>query len=131
MPNYVLDTHACLFALGAPKKLGRRARRAIEAAEAEGDVIFVPAIVASEIVLLNELGRTELSLPKLRAALDASSSWRFLAIDLAQIDGFSSLSGIRDPFDRLIVSAARCTGSKLVSKDATIAELGLVDVVWS
>jgi PIN domain nuclease of toxin-antitoxin system len=37
---------------------------------------------------------------------------------------------IRDPFDRLIVSAARVHGARLVTRDEAIAGLGLVPVVW-
>jgi PIN domain nuclease of toxin-antitoxin system len=48
-----------------------------------------------------------------------------------QLDEFSSLTSIRDPFDRLIVSAARSTGAKLITKDESLADSGLVDVVWS
>jgi PIN domain nuclease of toxin-antitoxin system len=37
---------------------------------------------------------------------------------------------IRDPFDRLIVATGRSTGAKLISRDETLRDLGLVDVVW-
>jgi PIN domain nuclease of toxin-antitoxin system len=48
-----------------------------------------------------------------------------------QLDEFVSLTSIRDPFDRLVVSAARTLDAKLVSKDEALAETGLVEVVWS
>ena len=131
MSSYVLDTHACLFALGSPKKLGARARRALEHADARGEAVWIPAATASEVVLLKELGRTELGLPALRKAIETSSSWRFLPLNFDQIDVFASLASIRDPFDRLILSAARVVDGKLISKDAALAELGMVDVVWA
>ena len=33
--------------------------------------------------------------------------------------------------DRLILSAARSTGAKLITRGETLSDLGLVDVVWS
>lgn len=129
MAEYVLDTHACLFALAAPKKLGRRARRALQLADAHGTCVWLPAAVAAEVVLLHELGRTDLGMPALRDVLE-QSCWRFLPLDLRQIDEFAALTAIRDPFDRLIVAAARSVGAKLISRDAALQELGLVDVIW-
>ena len=130
MTDLVLDTHACLFALGAPKKLGRRARRVLEEADAKAGCVWIPAIAAAEVVMLKELGRTELGLPVLRRACE-ETCWRFLPIDLDQIDEFAALAAIRDPFDRLIVAATRCAGAKLISRDAALADLGLVDVIWA
>jgi len=130
MAEYVLDTHACLFALAAPKKLGRRARRALDQADAQGQDVWLPAAVAAEVVMLKELGRTDLGVPALRQALE-HSCWRFLPLDLRQIDEFAALTAIRDPFDRLIVAAARSTGAKLISRDAALQKLGLVEVIWA
>lgn len=57
-------------------------------------------------------------------------SLHFLPLDLAQMEIFASISSLRDPFDRMIVSAAIATKSKLITKDAMLAESGLVEVVW-
>jgi PIN domain nuclease of toxin-antitoxin system len=130
MAEYLLDTHACLYALAAPKKLGRRARRALDQADQKGHAVWLPAAVAAEVVILKELGRSELGLPALRTAFE-NSCWCFLPLDLRQIDEFAGLSAIRDPFDRLIVAAARSVGARLITRDATLAELGLVDIIWS
>jgi PIN domain nuclease of toxin-antitoxin system len=54
-----------------------------------------------------------------------------LALDLEQLEEFAALASIRDPFDRLIVAAARRTRAKLVSRDAKLAECGLVETVWA
>jgi PIN domain nuclease of toxin-antitoxin system len=129
--DYVLDTHACIFALAAPTKLGRRARQVLQRAEIERKSVFIPVAAAAEIVLLHELGRTDLGLPSLRAACERSTSWRILPLDIEQVDEFASLTSIRDPFDRLIVAAARRLRAKLVSRDSLIQESGLVETIWS
>jgi PIN domain nuclease of toxin-antitoxin system len=130
MSRYVLDTHAYLLAVTAPKKLGKDAARILRRIERGDDEGLLPAAVASEIVMLAELRRTEIGLAELKASLEDTPALRFLPLDLAQLEVFASLHNIRDPFDRLIASAALATGSRLVTKDAKLTESGLVDVVW-
>jgi PIN domain nuclease of toxin-antitoxin system len=125
--EYILDTHACVFALAHPRKLGAAARRVLESKPGR---VWIPAAVAAEIALLRELGRIGLGLPELRAAIDGSECLRFLDLTFEQIEIFGSLGGIRDPFDRLVVSAARARRAKLISKDDALVDTGLVDVVW-
>lgn len=131
MASYVLDTHALVFALTAPAKLGRRARAALKRVESNRDEAWVPAAVVAELILLRELGRIDVGLAELRSVLEERANVRFLALELAQLDLFRELSGIRDPFDRLIVSAAKSTGAKLLSKDEHLGESHLVEVVWA
>lgn len=94
-------------------------------------VAWIPAAVVAEIVLLRELGRVRIGLPELRAAVESTSSFRFLALDLRQLDEFAAHSGIRDPFDRLIVSACRVVDARLVTKDEALQESGLVRTLWT
>lgn len=129
--KYVIDTHACVFLLAAPRKLGASARKALERVENGQDEAWVPAAVGAELVLLHELGRIRIGLPQLRETFDAVSGLRFLPLDLHQLDQFVSLTAIRDPFDRLIISAARSLKAELISHDEALGESGLVRIVWS
>lgn len=131
VPNYILDTHACIFSLVAPGKIGAKARAALRSVEDGRSQAWIPAAVVAEIVLLRELGRIELGLAHLKTAMEQAAGLRFLPLDLQQLDEFAALGALRDPFDRLIVSAARASGAKLVTRDAAVAELGLVQTVWS
>ena len=132
MPRrYVVDTHTCVFLLAAPRKLGASARRTLQRVESGRDEAWVPAAVAAEIVLLHELGRIGIGLPQLRETLDSVPGLRFLPLDLHQLDEFASLTGIRDPFDRLIMSAARSLKADLVSRDEALGQSGLVRIVWA
>lgn len=45
--KYVIDTHACVFLLAAPRKLGASARTALERVESEHDEAWVPAASAA------------------------------------------------------------------------------------
>lgn len=131
MPRYVLDTHACVFSLIAPGKLGVKARRALESVERGAGVAWVPAAVVAEIVLLRELGRIEIGLSHLKTAMEQAPGLRFLPLDLHQLDEFAALGAVRDPFDRLIVAASRVLEAKLLTRDGVIGELGLVQTLWS
>ena len=130
MVDYVLDTHACLFALAKPAKLGRRAKRALQSVEYGDSTGWIPAAVVAEIVLLHELGRSGIGLPQLEAAMEEAPSLRFLPLDQQQLREFAAHTGIRDPFDRLIVSAARVTNSRLITRDEDLSDTNLVHVVW-
>ena len=40
------------------------------------------------------------------------------------------MRSLADPFDRMVVAAARAAELPLVTADPTIASSGLVDVIW-
>jgi PIN domain nuclease of toxin-antitoxin system len=130
MSDFVLDTHACVFALVAPNRLGAAARRGLRQIEAGRATAWVPAAVAAEIVLLRELGRIGIGLAELKTAMEKAPSLRFLPLDLAQVNEFAAHSGVRDPFDRLIISACRTVGAKLMTRDRFLHDSGLVQAVW-
>jgi PIN domain nuclease of toxin-antitoxin system len=117
--------------LGAPRKLGTRAAAVARRVETGHDVALIPAAVVAEVALSSELDRTSLGVRDVRVAFDETPALRFLPLDLDQLDMFTALPMIRDPFDRLIVSAARVHGARLVTRDEALGKLGLVHVVWS
>ena len=130
LTEYLLDTHTCVYALISPAKLGTAARRALQEVERGRAIVWIPAVVAIEIALLRERGRIGVGLPQLREALAQASGLQFLALDLQQIDEFAVLTSIKDPFDRLILSACRATGARLITKDANLLDSKIVHTVW-
>jgi len=130
MSDVVLDTHACVYALVAPARLGPAARRLLKSVEAGRLTAWVPAAVVAELVILKDLGRITVGLPELRIAMEHTASLRFLPLDWKQLDEFAAHASIRDPFDRLIVSACRAVDGRLVTKDQRLQASGLVRVVW-
>ncbi len=55
---------------------------------------------------------------------------RLLSIDLEQTKEFALLRTLGDPFDRMLVAAARAVKAPLVTADGAIGASGLVDVIW-
>ena len=117
--------------LAAPRRLGAQARRALQRVEAGRGEAWVPAAALAELLILRELGRVTIGLPEIKHAMDAAAGLHFLPLDLHQLDQFAALTAIRDPFDRLIVSAARSLQAVLITRDAGLVESGLVDTIWA
>jgi PIN domain nuclease of toxin-antitoxin system len=117
--------------LTAPRKLGARARAALESVEAGRDQAWLPAAVVAELLILRGLGKLGIGLPEVKNALEANLNLRFLPLDLVQLEEFAALSVIRDPFDRLMVSASRAMRARLLTRDQVISESGLIETVWS
>ena len=130
MARYVLDTHTCVFMLTSPRKLGARARAIIENVEAGRDQAWLPAAVVAELLILRGLGKLGIGLPEVKNALESCANLRFLPLDLVQLEEFAALSAVRDPFDRLMVSASRATHARLLTRDQALAESGLIETVW-
>jgi len=129
--DVVLDTHACVYALAAPARLGRAARRRLAEVEMGRAIAWIPAAVVAELVLLREMGRIKVGIQELRAAMEDAPALRFLPLDLRQLDEFAAHAAIRDPFDRLIVSACRSVQAELITKDTTLSDTGLVRTIWT
>ena len=130
MKEYVLDTHAFLWWAARPKRLGGAAARALRQVDAGRALAWVPSIVGVELSLLAESGRLGLGAAELQAATVRNSSLRILPHDLEQALQFALLRSLKDPFDRMIVAAARATHRPLLTADERIANSGLVEVVW-
>ena len=124
----VLDTHALLWWLHEPDRLGAKATAAIAAA----DTLGVPAIACWEVALLVQRRRYELALPmgEWLAAVRSLPRVHILALTAETAVLAAGLAMHPDPADRFIVATALQERARLVSKDALIAGLPFVDVVW-
>ncbi len=131
MKEYVLDTHAFVWWATRPARLGSGARRALRLVDRGLARAFIPAIVGAELTLLAEAGRRVPGVAELEAATRRNGEVRILSMDLAQATEFALLAALSDPFDRMIVAAARATTRPLLTADDPIAESGLVEVIWS
>lgn len=118
----LLDTHVLVWLDAGSDKLGKRARRAIEAAF-EADELAVCAISFWELAMLQQRGR--IALPPLRAWREElfDMGLREIAVDGAIGLAAAELQGFHpDPADRLIVAAAMLRNALLVTADTHILE---------
>lgn len=123
----VVDTHVLLWWLSSPRKLTRKAARALKAARRVG----VPAITTWELAMLVTKGRVTLDRSALEWINDALAMPR---VELLPLTPAIAVHAARyppgDPADRIIAATAVVEGVALVSADERIAALAGVDVIW-
>jgi PIN domain nuclease of toxin-antitoxin system len=127
--EYVLDTHAVVFYLRG-RRMGREAARVFRDVDGGRAGAVVPSIVPIEMTLLRDAGRTAIGMVEFEATVGRNPAFRVLPLDFAQAREFALLPALRDPFDRMIVAAARAVQLPLITADGEIADSGLVEVVW-
>lgn len=126
----VIDTHALVWYLSDPKRLGKKARRHLSAVDRGRAKVLIPAIVLVELALVREAGRRVIGPVEVEAATAANANLEVLPLDLAQSREFVLLGSCADPFDRMILAAARVVGVPLVTADERIASSGLAKTMW-
>jgi PIN domain nuclease of toxin-antitoxin system len=129
LSTVVADTQALAWYVTEPARLGPGARRGFAACEESRSFCHVPVVALMEIWMLLERGRVLISPPKLLEAIERHSGFSVLDLDLDQALEFGALTAIRDPMDRMIVAAARATGSRLISSDAKLSGHG-IERIW-
>lgn len=129
MVRLVADTHAIVWHLSAPRRLGSGARRAFAQADEGRWLCCVPAIALVEVGLLNERRRIDVGAGEVLRAIGGRPGYAVLALDAEQALEFAGLVGIRDPVDRMVLAAARATRSRLLSVDEALDGFG-VERVW-
>jgi PIN domain nuclease of toxin-antitoxin system len=125
-----IDTHALVWYLSRPKRLGRAASRLLRDADAGRAEILIPAIVVIELALLKEAGRNLASAPQIEALFDEQPAFELLPLEFSQATEFVLLDALADPFDRMIVAAARASDVPLITADLRIEASALVETIW-
>jgi PIN domain nuclease of toxin-antitoxin system len=123
--NYLLDTHAFLWALAAPGKLGHEARRILENPDT---MVFVSAVSAVEIAIKRSLGK--LDAPEGLAAEIPARGFQELPLRFAHGEALASLRRHHDdPFDRMLVAQALVERLQILSRDEKLRAYP-VRVIW-
>lgn len=130
MTSVCIDTHVLVWHLSKPRRLGKRAARLLRQADAGRVGVIIPAIVLVELTLIREAGRNTVGVSEVEALLAAQPAFELGPFGLADAREFALLATVKDPFDRMILAAARARSSPLVTADAELHELALVETVW-
>ncbi len=121
----LLDTHALIWAMTSPEKLGRDAAKAI----LDGaNIVQVSAASAWEIATKARLGKLPEAEALERAFLEAvtGAGYAMLAIDAATaLRAGRIVSEHRDPFDRMIAAQALDGDMPVISGDTKLDMFGL------
>lgn len=119
----LLDSHAFLWVVMAPEKLGKRARNALSS---PGNEAFVSAVTFWELSLKYSLGKLSLEgiTPKDLPQIAISAGFSLLPMESENAASFHLLPRIahKDPFDRMLVWQAIHGEMHLLSKDQAFKE---------
>ena len=128
----VTDTHPLIFHAAGSGRLGPRAARLFERCEAREALVYVPAAVIWECSLLARARRVDLR-RSVRAFFDdlfSNPAYQPLDATADQMFTADDLPLTHDPFDALIVAAARSLDLPLITRDGRIRDSGTVAIVW-
>jgi PIN domain nuclease of toxin-antitoxin system len=109
----LLDTEVLIWWDTNDKRLGQKARASIQ----DADDVFVSAASAWEISIKSALGKLQAARQPSEAVADAG--FQSLPVTFEHAEAVLELPAHhRDPFDRLIVAAARIESLTVVSSDS-------------
>jgi PIN domain nuclease of toxin-antitoxin system len=130
----VLDTHAWIWFIDAPEKLGKKAATAIDKARKAGEHLHVSCISTWEIHMLAAKQRLSLAIaPDLWVSrCEKLSILRFHPLDnsIAHLSVSACASMHSDPADRMIVATALYLGAKIITCDEKIKACKIVPCIW-
>jgi PIN domain nuclease of toxin-antitoxin system len=127
----VTDTDAVLYH-AAGRGLGPGAAALFQAAEETRAVIYVPMAVLWEVTLLARAGKINLRRTARAFFVDLFTNVAYQPYDLTREQVFDAdeLRFNRDPFDALIVAAARALELPLITRDSDILDSRVVKSIW-
>jgi PIN domain nuclease of toxin-antitoxin system len=114
----LLDTHALIWALSAPKK--KLPAAALDAIQDPANDVFASAVCTWEVAIKSALGKIAVD-PRALAHGISEAQFAELRVSIAHTLRVRSLeSHHRDPFDRLLVAQALEEGLTIVTHDPLI-----------
>jgi len=129
----VLDTHAWIWFASRPEALSKKARKALDAAVNDKNVL-ISSISVWEVALLVKNKRLKLSMD----VLDwIAKSENLPFIQFIPVSNSIAVKSVNlppplhpDPADRIIIATALSIGAPLVTKDKKIAAYSHVKTIW-
>jgi PIN domain nuclease of toxin-antitoxin system len=128
----VTDTHPLLFHAAGGGQLGRRAAAFFDRCERREAILYVPMAVVWECSLLARVAKINLrrGVREFFDDLFSNPAYQPLELSPEQVFLADELRFTRDPFDGLIVAAARTEELPLLTRDQMIGDSGRVQVIW-
>ncbi|MBI4474819.1 MAG: type II toxin-antitoxin system VapC family toxin [Acidobacteria bacterium] len=128
----VTDTHPLIFHAAGGTRLGRRATAFFSRCERREAILYVPVSVMWECSLLARVGKVNLrrSIRSFFDDLFSNPSYHALDLSADQVCLADEMRFNRDPFDGLIVAAARTLDVPMITRDAEILDSGIVKTIW-
>jgi PIN domain nuclease of toxin-antitoxin system len=130
MKTYVADTHALIFYLSEPARLGSRARKAFaEAVRGEAEIVL-PVIIFAELIFAVERGRVKLDVASVVRQVKDTSFFQVAPLTLEHLLAIRTMTAIVELHDRIIAAEALARQGTLITRDANVRKSGIVPTVW-
>lgn len=121
----LLDTHALIWWLTDDRRLGRRARQAIDR-----DEILVSVVSAWEIELKRVRGRIAADTRAILEEVTGTLGFAWLDIGPAHVATLADLPLLhRDPYDRMLVAQATLAHVPLITDDRNLRRYE-IETIW-
>ncbi len=130
---FVTDTHALVWHLFNPARLGPKGTAAFREVQQGQALLIVPLVVIAEMAMVVEKGRVSATMDQFQAVIaqmQSSTNYQINALTLPLVLAAMRLTQLADIFDRLIVAETQAVNAKLITVDSEIAGSGIVSVVW-
>ena len=128
--EFVADTVTLIRFFSRTGKIGETARSLLRAADKGEHTVAVSVFSLVEVLYLSEKRRIPIDLDQLVEKLSSLDNYRIVDLDLNIVKEARNTHGL-ELHDRLIVATARVLGVPILTSDKTIAESGMVEVIWN
>ena len=126
----LLDTHALIWAVQSPERLGDKARAALTTDDAE---VYASHVSLWEMAIKRSIGKLDQLDRKAADWFDyfmPRSGLRQLPIIAGHLGAVEDLPRLHnDPFDRLLVAQARQGDMTIITRDSHVSQYD-IDVIW-
>lgn len=113
----LLDTHAYLWLITNPNKVGKRAKALVSSPESE---VLVSVVSFIEIAIKSKKGKIDFDFTLVEKTLNSLTA-SILDLKLDHVRGLAELDPIHDdPFDRMLIAQAQCENAVLLSADVQV-----------
>ena len=130
MKTYVADTHALIFDLSEPARLGSHARKTFaEAVRGEAEIVL-PVIIFAELIFAVERGRVKLDVASVVRQVKDTSFFQVAPLTLEHLLAIRTMTAIGELHDRIIAAEALAQQAGLITRDANVRKSGIVPTVW-
>lgn len=126
---YVIVTHSLVWYFEDGPELSPAARAAFKEVNGGHAVGIIPTIVLAEIIHLQDRGRIPVRVNEIIAALQKSTNFAIVGLDLATILQMIQLKPY-ELHDRVILATAKSLGARLITKDEHLRRSAAVPCVW-
>lgn len=128
---FVTDTHSLVWHMTSDSKLSPKAKKIFQKVDNFDDCIFIPCIVFFELLYLIEKKRIVGDFDSFLVIVSSSKNYNVepLCLPIIQTTKTIPREKVPDPWDRLIAATSIHLSLPLITRDATLREIGL-EVVW-